>query len=116
MKRTTYPSEYQCTTFSCAKFFFVKFSSNHWFMMAFIKMKTASYDAMLRGLCRALILFRFAEQRSSIQLANNFVTDPSGKDEDLYSPGIWQEGSHTFFNFKQCLNQQCLNHVLQTVP
>jgi hypothetical protein len=44
-------------------------------MMSFIKMKTALYDAKLQGLCRALILFRFAEQRSSIQSANNFVTD-----------------------------------------
>jgi hypothetical protein len=77
MKRATYSLEYQCSAVSCQKkkFFFVKFSSSHWLMMSFIKMKTALYDAKLQGLCRALILFRFAEQRSSIQSANNFVTD-----------------------------------------
>ena len=39
-QRTTYPLEYQCTAFSCAKFLFVKFSSSHWLTMAFIKMET----------------------------------------------------------------------------
>jgi len=43
-----------CRVLSKKKFFFVKFSSSHWLMMSFIKMKTALYDAKLQGLCRAL--------------------------------------------------------------